>query len=95
MLWRLRGDFRLRRGKWFALHSGQFFFSTLLFFSLGVMTNLPTTTAGTMIHPWGGENTQILGACSVGSLTAQKRKESEEPLLWGVARVLHWGNPLP
>ena len=95
MLWRLRGDFRLRREKWFALRSDQFLFPTLLFFSLGIMTNLPPTTAGTVIHTWAGENTQILGTCSVGFLTAQKRKESEEPWLWGVARVLHWGKPLP
>ena len=94
MLWRLRGDFRLRREK-VCLHSGQFFFPTLLFFSLGVRTTLPPTTAGTVIHTWAGENTQILGTCSVGFLTAQNRKESEEPWLWGVARALHWGNPLP
>ena len=36
-----------------------------------------------MIHPHAGENTQILGTYSVGSLTTQKRKESEEPLLLG------------
>ena len=77
MLWRLRGDFRLRREK-VCLHSGQFFFPTLLFFSLGVRTTLPTTTAGTLIHPWAGENTQILGTCSAGSLTAQEKKEPEE-----------------
>ena len=94
MLWRLRGDFRFRKEK-ICLRSCQLFFPTLLFFSLGVRTTLPPTTAGTVIHPWAGENTQILGTCSVGSLTAQKRKESEEPWLWGVARALHWGNPLP
>ena len=83
MLWRLRGDFRLRRGKWAALHSGQFPLPKLLFFSLGARTSLPPTTTGTVIHPWSGENTQILGTCSVGSLTAQERKESEEPLAVG------------
>ena len=80
VLWKLRGDFRLRREKWFALHSGQFLFPTLLLFSLGVRTTLPTTTAGTVIHAWAGENTPVLATCSVGSLTAQERKESEE--LW-------------
>ena len=50
-----RGDFRLRREKWFALRSSQFFFPTLLFFSLDVRTTLPTTTAGTVIHPWAGD----------------------------------------
>ena len=44
---------------------------------------MPPTTTGTVIHPWSGENTQILGTCSVGSLTAQERKESEEPLAVG------------
>ena len=82
MLCRLRGDFRLRTEKvcpafW------PFFFPTVLFFSLGVRTTVPTTTAGTVIHPQAGENTQILGTCSVGPLTTQKRKESEEPLLLG------------
>ena len=70
-------------GKRFALCSDQFFFPTLLFFSLGVRTTVPTTTAGSVIHPQAGENTQILGTSSVGSLTTQKRKESEEPLLLG------------
>ena len=90
MLWRLRGDFRLRREK-VCLHSGQFFFPTLLFFSLGVRTTLPPTTAGTVIHPWAGENTQILGTCSVGSLTTQKRKESEEPWLLGSSQGITLG----
>ena len=80
VLWNLRGDFRFGRGKWFALHSGQFLFPTLLSFSLGVRKTLPTTAAGTVINAWAGENTQILATCSVGSLTAQERKESEE--LW-------------
>ena len=44
---------------------------------------MPPTTAGTVIHPRSGENTQILVTCSVGSLTAQERKESEEPLAVG------------
>ena len=44
---------------------------------------MPTTIAGTVIHPQAGKNTQILGLCSVGSLTTQKRKESEEPWLLG------------
>ena len=83
MLWRLRGVISGSGGKRFALCSDQFFFPTLLFFSLGVRTTLPTTTAGTVIHPRAGEDTQILGTCSVGSLTTQKRKESEEPLLLG------------
>ena len=91
MLWRLRGDFRLRREKWFALHSDHFHFPTLLFFSLGVRTTLPKTTAGTVIHPRAGENTQILGTCSVGSLTAQKRKESEEPWLLGSSQGITLG----
>ena len=90
MLWRLRGDFRLRREK-VCLHSGQFFFPTLLFFSLGVRTTLPPTTAGTVIHPWAGENTQILGTCPTGSLTAQKRKESEEPWLLGSSQGITLG----
>ena len=64
--------------KRFALHCGQFFLPTLLFSSLGVRTTLPTTTAGTVIHPRAGENTQILGTCSAGSLTAQEKKEPEE-----------------
>ena len=75
----------------FALRSGQFFFPTLLFFSLGVRTTLPTTTAGTVIHPRAGENTQILGTCSVSSLTAQKRKESEEPWLLGSSQGITLG----
>ena len=83
MLWRLRGVISGSGGKRFALRSGQFFFPTLLFFSLGVRTTVPTTTAGTVIHPRAGEDTQILGTYSVGSLTTQKRKESEEPLLLG------------
>ena len=83
MLWRLRGDFRLRRGKWAALHSGQSPCSNLLFFFLGARTTLSLNTAGTVVHPWVGENTQILGACSVGSLTAQERKEPEESWLLG------------
>ena len=91
MLWRLRGDFRLRREKWFALRSDQFLFPTLLFFSLGIMTNLPPTTAGTVIHPRAGENTQILGTCSVGSLTAQKRKQSEELWLLGSSQGITLG----
>ena len=90
MLWRLRGDFRLRREK-VCLHSGQFFFPTLLFFSLGVRTTLPMTTAGTVIHPRAGANTQILGTCSAGSLTAQKRKESEELWLLGSSQGITLG----
>ena len=86
-----RGDFRLRREKWVALHSGQFFFPTLLFFSLGVRTTLPTTTAGTVIHPRAVENTQILGTYSVGPLTTQKRKESEEPWLLGRSQGITLG----
>ena len=83
MSWRLRGDSRLKREKRAALHSGQFPLPKLLFFSLGATTSLPPTTTGTVIHPWSGENTQILGTCSLGSLTAQERKESEEPLAVG------------
>ena len=79
------------RGKMFALRSGQFFFPTLLFFSLGVRTTLPTTTAGTVIHPRAGANTQILGTCSAGSLTAQKRKESEELWLLGSSQGITLG----
>ena len=86
-----RGDFRLRREKWVALYSGQFFFPTLLFFSLGVRTTVPTTTAGTVIHPQAGENTQILGTYSVGPLTTQKRKESEEPWLLGRSQGITLG----
>ena len=78
-------------GKRFALCSGQFFFPTLLFFSLGVRTTLPTNIAGTVIHPWAGANTQILGTCSAGSLTAQKRKESEEPWLLGSSQGITLG----
>ena len=88
MLWRLRGDFRLRREKWAALCSGQSPCSKILFFALGARTTLPPNTAGTLIHPRAGENTQILGTCSVGSLTARERKEPEEPWLvgrsWGI-----------
>ena len=80
MLWRLRGDFRLRKEKWADLHSGQSPCSKLLFFSLGARTTLPLTTAGTVVHPRAGKNTQILRTCSVGSLTTQERKESEELL---------------
>ena len=83
MSWRLRGDSRLKREKRAALHSGQFPLPKLLFFSLGARTSLPPTTTGTVIHPWSGENTQILGTCSVYSLTAQERKQSEEPLAVG------------
>ena len=90
MLWRLRGDFRFRKGK-ICLRSCQFFFPTLLLFSLGVRTTLPTTTAGTVVHPWAGENTQILGTCPTGSLTAQKRKESEEPWLLGSSQGITLG----
>ena len=78
-------------GKRFALCSGQFFFPTLLFFSLGVRTTVPTTTAGTVIHPQAGENTQILGTYSVGPLTTQKRKESEEPWLLGSSQGITLG----
>ena len=90
MLWRLRGDFRFRREKvcpafWPILPPH----TTV--FSLGVRTTLPTTTAGTVIHPWARENTQILGTCSVGSLTAQKRKESEEPWLLGSSQGISLG----
>ena len=74
VLWNLRGDFRLRREKWFAFCSGQFLFPTRLFFPLGVRTTLPATAAGTVIHAWAGENTPVLATCSVGSLTAQERK---------------------
>ena len=63
-------------GKRFALCSGQFFFPTLLFFSLGVRTTLPTTTAGTVIHPRARENTQYWGP-------VPNKKESEEPWLLG------------
>ena len=90
MLWRLRGDFRFRKEK-ICLRSCQLFFPTLLFFSLGVRTTLPPTTAGTVIHPWAGENTQILGACSVGSLTAQERKEPEESWLVGENQGIMFG----
>ena len=90
MLWRLRGDFRFRREKicpafWPILPPH----TTV--FSLGVRTTLPTTTAGTVIHPWAGENTQILGTCSAGSLTTQKRKESEEPWLLGSSQGITVG----
>ena len=91
MLWRLRGDFRLRRGKWAALHSGQSPCSNLLFFFLGARTTLSLNTAGTVVHPWVGENTQILGACSVGSLTAQERKEPEESWLVGENQGIMFG----
>ena len=91
MLWRLRGDFRLRREKWTALHSGQLLSSNLLFFSLGARKTLPLNTAGTVVHPWAGENTQILGTCSAGSLTTQKRKESEEPWLLGSSQGITLG----
>ena len=77
--------------KRFALHCGQFFLPTLLFSSLGVRTTLPTTTAGTVIHPRAGANTQILGTCSAGSLTAQKRKESEELWLLGSSQGITLG----
>ena len=77
-------------GKRFALHSGQFFFPTLLFFSLCERT-LPTTTAGSVIHPQAGENTQIPGTYSVGPLTTQKRKESEEPWLLGSSQGITLG----
>ena len=91
MLWRLRGDFRLRREKWAALHSGQSCCSNLLFFFPGARTTLAPSTAGTVVHPWAGENTQILGACSVGSLTAQERKEPEEPWLVGENQGIMFG----
>ena len=89
-----RGDFRLRREKvcpvfWPIL------LPTLLFFSLGVRTTVPTTTAGTVIHPRAGEDTQILGTYSVGPLTTQKRKESEELWLLGRTQRITLGNPLP
>ena len=95
MLWRLRGVISGSGGKRFALRSGQFFFPTLLFFSLGVRTTVPTTTAGTVIRPQAGENAQILGTYSVGSLTTQKRKEFEEPWLLGRSQGITLGNPLP
>ena len=80
---RLRGDCRLGREKWAALLSGQSPCSSLLFFSLGARTTLPPNLAGTVIHSWAGENTQILGACSVGSLTTQENEQPEEPWLVG------------
>ena len=95
MLWRLRGVISGSGGKRFALRSVQFFFPTLLFFSLGVRTTVPTTTAGTEIHPRAGEDTQILGTYSVGPLTTQKRKESEELWLLGRTQCITLGNPLP
>ena len=52
---------------------------------------MPTTTAGTVIHPQAGENTQILGTYSVGPLTTQKRKESEEPWLLGSSQGITLG----
>ena len=77
MLWRLRGDFRFRREK-ICLAFWPILPPHTTVFSLGVRTTLPTTTAGTVIHPRAGENTQILGTCSAGSLTAQEKKEPEE-----------------
>ena len=66
----------------FALHSGQFPFLTLLIFSLGVRKTLPLTPAGTVnIH--GLERILRSGDLFCGSLTAQERKESEEPLAVG------------
>ena len=91
MSWRLSSDSRLKREKRAALYSGQFPLSKLLFFSLGARTTLPPTTAGTVVHPWAGENTQILGTCPTGSLTAQKRKESEEPWLLGSSQGITLG----
>ncbi|KAM9684885.1 antigen WC1.1-like [Dama dama] len=58
----------------------------------GARTTLPLTTAGTVIHPRAGENTQIPGTCSVGSLTAQENKEPEEPRLVGRSRGITLGN---
>ena len=82
MLWRLRSDFRLRREKWVCLRSGQFLFLTLLLFSLGVRKTLPPTPAGTVnIH--GLERILRSGDLFCGSLTAQERKEPEEPWLVG------------
>ena len=92
MLWRLRGDFRLRREKWAALHSGQSRCSNLLFFFPGARTTLAPSTAGTVVHPWAGENTQILVTCSVGSLTTQELKEPEESWLLGRSRGIMLGN---
>ena len=83
VLWRLRGDFRLKKEKRAALHSGQFPLPKFLFFSLGARTSLPPNTAGIVIHLWAGESTQILRTWSVGSLTAEERKESEDSLAFG------------
>ena len=91
VVWRLGGDFRLRRGKWAALHSDQSPCSNLFLFSLGARTTLPPSTAGTVVHPRAGENTQILGTYSVGPLTTQKRKESEEPWLLGSSQGITLG----
>ena len=55
MLWRLRGNFRLKKEKRAALHSGQFPLPKLLFFSLGARTSLPPTTAGIVILLGRGE----------------------------------------
>ena len=45
-----------------------------------------------MIHPWAGENIQILVTCSVGSLTTQDMKEPEESWLLGRSRGIMLGN---
>ena len=55
VLWRLRGDCRLKKEKRAALHSGQFPLPKLLFFSIGARTSLPPTTAGIVILLGRGE----------------------------------------
>ena len=74
----------------FALHSGQFPFLTLMIFSLGVRKTLPPTPAGTVnIH--GLERILRSGDLFCGSLTAQERKEPEEPWLVGRSRGITLG----
>ena len=92
MLWRLRGDFRLKREKRAALHSGQFPLPILLFFSLGARTSLPPTTAGTVIHLQSGENTEILGTCSLGSDLLSGGKSLRSLWLLGKSQGVMFGN---
>ena len=82
MLWRLRGDFRLRREKICPA-----FWPILLPHTTVFLFRCKDNTAhdySRYCDPSMGKGEySVLGTCSVGSLTTQKRKESEKPWLLG------------
>lgn len=79
---RLRGDFRLRMEKVCPVFWSVFLPHTTVFL-FRCKDNIAHDYSRYCDPSKAGENTQILGTCSVGSLTTQKRKESEKPWLLG------------